>query len=271
MKKIFLLILIINCIIVKSQSDLLIAPFRVVFEDGKTIEEVSVANTGKDTARYTISFLQYKMEEDGVLKQIEQPEEKILFADKYLRIFPRSIVLAPNESQIVRLQVKTAANMLSAEYRSHLYFRSVVDEKPLLENSEDTAAVGIKLIPVYGISIPVIIRLGELAVTASIDNVRIVPGDNNSKFLHFDILRSGEKSTFGQIEVFYVDVAGKSTLVGKAKGVAVYTPLLLRKFNLSLAVSELIDFSSGSLKIVYSSTGTKDEIIYFEHIYKLDN
>ena len=31
----------------KAQSDLLITPFRVVFENGKNIEELTVANTGK--------------------------------------------------------------------------------------------------------------------------------------------------------------------------------------------------------------------------------
>ena len=77
--KLFLMFTLFAGLNANSQSDLLITPFRVVFENGKNIEELTVANTGKDTARYTISFLQYKMLSTGKLEKIDLAEDSILF------------------------------------------------------------------------------------------------------------------------------------------------------------------------------------------------
>gem|GEM_PF-5683234 len=38
-----------------AQGDLLIAPKRIVFDGSKRVEEINLANIGKDTATYTIS------------------------------------------------------------------------------------------------------------------------------------------------------------------------------------------------------------------------
>ena len=50
--------------------------------------------------------------------------------------------------------------MSPGEYRSHLYFRAIPAEKPLGEKEvlKDTTSISIKLVPVFGITVPVIIR-----------------------------------------------------------------------------------------------------------------
>ena len=147
-----------------AQGNLLITPRRVVFEGSKQSQELTLANTGIDTARYTVSFIQYRMTEDGSFVQIDTPDEGQLFADKYLRFFPRSVTLPPNGSQVIRMQFRKMPDMQNAEYRSHVYFRAVPDEKLLGDDqvSADTTSIGIKLVPIFGISIPVIIRNGNL-------------------------------------------------------------------------------------------------------------
>ena len=40
-----------------AQGDLLITPRRVVFEGSKQSQELTLANTGNDTARYNVSFV----------------------------------------------------------------------------------------------------------------------------------------------------------------------------------------------------------------------
>lgn len=253
-----------------AQGDLLINPFRVVFEDGKTTEELTVANTGADTASYTISFLQYKMQRDGVLKQIHEAEEGILFADRFLRFFPRTITLAPNEAQIVRIQSRTPSGLEDAEYRSHLYFRSVVDESPDMGELADTTALGIQLIPVYGVSIPVIIRQGDLDVEASISDIRIVENEDGSNALEFSILREGNMSTFGHIEIQHVSETGEETRIGRVNGIAVYTPLSYRKVNVPLRIPDNMNVREGSINIKYSAMALGRETIYFEHTFNPD-
>jgi len=249
-----------------AQSDLLITPYRVIFEGGKKMEEVSVANTGNDTARYAINFVQYRMTEEGKLEQIKEPEAGQYFADRYVRVFPRTISLGPNEAQIVRLQVKAPSDLLAAEYRSHLYFRSIVDEEaPGTETTSDTL-LGIKLTPVYGITIPVIMRVGELDLQTGIEQVELI--FDPAPVLKFNITRQGSKSAFGDIEVNYVDAGGKSTKVGSVKGVAVYTPLSHRRFIIPLDTTSLIDFRQGQLTISYTTAGSKKKEIMAEYTYK---
>ena len=63
-----------------AQGDLLVSPRRVVFEGDKQKEDLSLVNIGKDTATYSISFLQYDMKEDGSFVQIDKPDSGQKFA-----------------------------------------------------------------------------------------------------------------------------------------------------------------------------------------------
>ena len=100
------------------QGNLIIIPRRVVFEGSKRTQELNLANTGTDTAKYLISVIQYRMKEDGTFENITQPDSGQNFADKNFRFFPRSVVLAPNEAQTVKVQIMTqpALNILSLDY-----------------------------------------------------------------------------------------------------------------------------------------------------------
>lgn len=258
----FLMLITMISFNAKSQSDLLITPFRVVFENGKNIEELTVANTGKDTAKYSISFLQYKMMTTGKLEKIETPEDSILFADKYLRVFPKTITLAPNEAQMVRLQLKTPPDLAQGEYRSHLYFRSIVDAKPDMGTETDSTGIGFKLFPVYGITIPVIVRVGATTVKTSIADASIADV-NGTKQLNFKLSRFGNISTFGQIELEHVSDSGTKTVVGKVNGVAVYTPLHFRDLSIPLTIPETVDISKGKIVVKYFSKIDGKEVYYF--------
>jgi P pilus assembly chaperone PapD len=139
-----------------AQGNLLITPMRIVFEGNKQQAEINIMNTGKDTATYSISFRQYNMTEQGRLELIEKPDQAQMFADPYLRIFPRQVTLAPGEPQVIMLQYRRSANMLPGEYRSHLWFRVEPDYKAL-DNKKalaDSNQLSVNIIPIYGITIP---------------------------------------------------------------------------------------------------------------------
>jgi hypothetical protein len=250
-----------------AQSDLLITPYRVVFEGGKNMEEISLANTGKDTSRYSINFVQYRMNEDGSMEQIAVAETGQYFSDSYLRIFPRSVVLAPNESQIVRVQVKTTGDMQNAEYRSHLYFRSVPNLNAVGNETEIDSSLGINLIPIYGITIPVIIRIGELQATATFSDIVLDKSDNPK--ITLTINRDGEKSIYGDINVMYIPASGEPIKIGAARGVAVYTPNALRIFSIPLSKPEGVDFNNGKISITYTSAGTPKAEKYCDYTINL--
>ena len=262
-------LLLINFAWAKAQGDLLITPFRVVFDGTKQMEELSVSNVGKDTVRYSISFVQYRMTENGAFQQIDKPDEGQLFSDKYLRVFPRTVTLAPREAQIVKVQVKETPDMVDGEYRSHLYFRSAKpnDKNAITSNPSDTT-VGIKLTPIYGISIPIIIRKGNLSVTTFIDNVSVSEPADTVKELTVVLHRSGTESVFGDINVVLEDASGKTYPVGVMKGISVYTPNLTRTVSLKLDTKN-IPALKGTLKITYGLTNPK-KVTYCSYDYKVN-
>ncbi len=238
-----------------AQGNLLISPRRVVFEGSKRTEELNLANTGSDTARYNISVIEYRMKDDGSFEQITEPDPGQNFADKFIRFFPRSVTLAPNEAQIVRMQLMRTKDLAQGEYRSHIYFRAVPNIKPLGEeeagNDENTIAV--KLTPIFGITIPVIIRVGKSTAKVSLSNTDLEMINDTIPRLTIKFNRSGNMSVYGNITVDYISPDGQSKQVGIVKGLAVYTPNLVRYFHFDLLNDPDVNYREGELRINYTS------------------
>jgi len=247
----------------EAQGDLLITPRRIVFEGNRDRQEITLANTGSDTARYTVSFLQYRMNEDGSFTQITEPDPGQLFADPYLRYFPRTFTLAPGESQVLRMQVRRTPGMVPGEYRSHMYFRAVPEERPLGEDEllPDTTAIGIRLTPIFGISIPVILRIGEVNATVTLSDIQVEKKNDGTHWLNVTFNRSGNQSVYGDLIVEHATGTGDPVQVGIVRGIAVYTPNELRQFSMQLHPAESNNLSSGKLIIRYvSGTESKPEV-----------
>lgn len=245
-----------------AQGDLLVTPRRIVFEGNKQSQEITLANTGADTARYNVSFVQYRMTESGAFKQIAEPDSGQYFADKYLRVFPRTVTLAPNESQVIRMQFRKMPDMVKGEYRSHLYFRAVPDEKPLGEENADTASIGIRLIPIFGITIPVIARVGDLSGSVEMSTLKLDTQTDTIPSLAITFNRSGDKSVFGDIIVNWVSPEGKETEVGTVRGIAVYTPNRIRNFSMKLRKLPEVDYTRGKLVIQYQAPNDLKAEVY---------
>ena len=238
-----------------AQGNLLVTPRRVVFDGSRRVMELNLANTGQDTARYNISFIQYRMTTEGTFEEITEPDPGQFFADKHLRFFPRSVTLAPNEAQTVRMQVVGRENLAPGEYRSHVYFRAVPNEVALGEEdpNRDTTSVSVRLIPIFGITIPVIIRVGDSATEVYLSDLALEKGDNEALYLKMSFNRSGNMSVYGDLNVTHVAPNGTETRVGVVNGIAVYTPNTIRNFRIALDNQSGVDFSSGKLLITYTA------------------
>ncbi len=237
-----------------AQGNLLITPRRVVFEGKKRMQELNLANTGKDTATYNISFKQIRMTEDGQFVEITQPDPGQNFASDYLRFFPRRVTLAPNEAQLVKMQVVKSNLLQTGEYRSHIYFRGLPQEKPLGEKEDRSDATGlsVSLTPVFGITIPVIIRRGESTAQVSVSDLKLERDETLITSLKLRLNRTGNMSVYGDIRVNHVSPEGKRSQVGLVKGLAVYMPTASRTFSIKLENPAGVDYKMGKLHVVYS-------------------
>jgi P pilus assembly chaperone PapD len=237
-----------------AQGDLVLLPRRVIFEGSKRYEELNLANSGKDTARYVISLMHIRMKEDGGFEEISQPDSGERFADRFIRFFPHSVVLGPGESQVVKIQLTKINELAPGEYRSHLYFRAIPDKAPLGEEGPATdSGISIRLIPIFGISIPVIIRNGAAATQVRLSDLSVQMVEDTIPILNMTFNRTGNMSVYGDLSVYYTSASGKTTPAGTAKGIAVYTPNTARRFRLTLDKKSGIDYHSGRLSVEYST------------------
>jgi hypothetical protein len=235
-----------------AQGDLYVTPNRVILEGRKMNEVLSLANTGDKAATYSISFVQRRMNEDGSFTSIDASDEGAPFADPYLRIYPRQVTLEPKEGQSIVLQVRRTVNMPDGEYRSHIYFRSENDYAPLSKETNDTLkTVSVKLIPVFGISIPVIIRVGNVSATASLSNLSLDLKNKKDEF-NFTINRAGNASMYGDLIVEYIQDNKKAIKIGEMNGVAVYTNIKKRKIAIKVNIED-ISLNKGKIKVSYLS------------------
>lgn len=242
-----------------AQGNLMLMQKRVVFEGGRRIATVEYGNSGRDTARYTVSLVHLRMNGDGSMERIAKPGPGDLFADSYVRYFPHNIVLAPGESQTMKIQLINTRDMKPGEYRSHLYFRATPQNNAEAGETDrnNREGISVSLKAVFGITIPLIVRAGPGNASAQLTDVAL-KDENGTPYVEFNILRSGNFSVYGDITVTHVSPSGKETIIGKVKGVAVYTPGTLRRNRLSLVNGEKADLQRGKLIISYDRQTEKE-------------
>ena len=255
-----------------AQGNLLITPRRVVFEGSKRSMDLNLANTGQDTATYAISLVQIRMKDDGGFETITEPDPGQRFADKYIRFFPRSVTLGPNEAQVVKVQLIKTNELAAGEYRSHFYFRAIPKLKPLGEEDKvkDTTTISVRLTPIFGITIPVIIRVGESTTKVTLSDLAFQTVNDTIPNLSMTFNRSGNMSVYGDLTVDYISPEGKITRVGIANGVAVYTPNTIRRFQFNLNKIPGVDFRTGTLRVIYSAPSDVKPVRYAEAELKLN-
>ena len=246
-----------------AQGNLLITPRRVVFDGSDRSFDLNLANTGKDTSTYAISIVQIRMNEDGSFENISEPDPDQRFADRYIRYFPRSVTLGPSETQVIKLQLIRSNELQEGEYRSHMYFRSVSRKKPLGTEEEirDTTTISVRLTPVFGITIPVIIRKGTSTASVKLSDLNLEINENSEPVISFVFNRTGNMSVYGNILVEHISPQGSVTRAGVLNGVAVYTPNNVRKLRFNL-INTGIDYTKGKLRVTYSSSSDVKPVRY---------
>ena len=213
-------------------GDLLVAPTRIIL-DGRKGTEIVLNNIGDEPATYRISVEFRRMTPDGNLEDVAAPTPQEQAAADMIIYAPRRVTLPPNEPQSIRIAARPPQGLPDGEYRVHLLFRAVPAANPVAVTPADQPkGLQFQLTPIYGVTIPVIVRLGNLQATAGISNVALQRSDGKST-IDLDLTRSGSRSTFGEVRVLK---AGVKDPIAIQKGVAVYTEIGTR--HLSIPVDD---------------------------------
>lgn len=203
---------------VQAAGDLLVAPTRIVL-DGRRGTEVILNNIGSEVATYRISLELRRMNAEGALDEVTVEEANILekAALEMIRFAPRRVTLPPNQPQSIRIGVTPNNTLPDGEYRAHMLFRAI-PVVPAVTQDKAPDSVQIQLIPIYGVTIPIIVRKGKLQAVAALANPRLAKVENGQT-LDFEMSRKGDRSVYGDIRV---SKPGVATPIVVAKGIAIY-------------------------------------------------
>jgi P pilus assembly protein, chaperone PapD len=237
----------------EGPGSLLVAPTRVVFSGNVRAAEISLMNTGNRAATYRISLVRLRMGESGEMREIKEVEPGERFADGLVRFFPQQVTLEPRVSQTVRLALRKPANLEAGEYRSHLLFRQIPSTEAPAEESK-AEGLSVRLIPIFGISIPVIVRHGALPSLLLLRDAQVVETSPGEQALQVTLWREGDSSVYGNLEVAYLPAAGGRVELGRVRGVAVYTPNLSRVVRVPLRRLESNTPGRGRLEVSFTAT-----------------
>lgn len=212
-------------------GDLLISPLRVVLAGRERAVELTLVNKGAESAVYRLSFVERDMAEDGSL--IERAAETPASAAALVRFAPREIALAPNAPQTIRLMLRATEQLADGEYRSHLLFAAqpAEDAASIEGPATNATRISIRLTPVYGVTIPIIVRKGALSASASLTNPVLKRDVDGGAILSATLERTGDRSLFGDVEV--AAPGGKKPIAVKS-GVALYVPNVSRRIEIAL-------------------------------------
>lgn len=227
---------------VGGMGDINLFPKRVVIDDRARIASVGLYNRAAAAGEYEITVSDMAMQRDGRLVDLAAVQDAaardaVHTASGFLRWSPRHVALPASEAQMVRIMARVPPELPPGEYRSHFTVVSVPPETGGTSIDEAAGAetgngIGVRIVPRFGISIPVIVRVGETTLTAGLKDLKLLAPPGGPTALSLTITREGTRSAFGDITI---TAPGAKKPVAEIKGIGVYTEIAER------AVQVLID------------------------------
>lgn len=246
-----------------SLRDVLVAPTRILFEGRERTAQVALINRGDSERSYSIAFKEYRMVSDGSMETIDEETVDNRFASPYIRFTPRRVVLKPGQNQMVRMMLRKPSDLPSGEYRSHLSFSVIPDAVEAGSRENNEKGISIQLIPVYGVTIPVIARQGDLHADVQLKELELRQiAQPETQELAFVVYREGSQSVFGNVEVEWKAPGQKPVVVGTLNSVSVYTSTNNRKAAVRLIPPEGVVLRGGELVVRYRNAEEgKDDML----------
>ena len=238
-------------------GDLLVAPTRLVFDAKLRSAQLTLLNTGSAPATYRLTYIRMEMNPKGELKEVAPEGPSV--AEEMVRYAPQQITLEPGVQQTVRILVRRPADLPEGEYRAHLLIRAVPkeDAAPAEAEPKEPNGVAIKLTPVYGVSIPLIVRQGDTPTTPGFSQVQVARENDGRTLLKFALQRlGGKESVFGNVQITQLSPGAKDVKVAEWRGIAVYPPLAERTMEIPLGPLQVPPGSKLRLAFVHPERGS---------------
>lgn len=246
-----------------AAGNIMVTPTRIVFEQRDRSAQVTLVNQSEKAGNFRISFVRQNMTENGEFVAVEEGEPG-MFSDSMIRFSPRQINLPPGQSQVIRLALRRPADLADGEYRSHMLFQALPE--PSSSNVEQITqakpeGITIELVPIIGVSIPVIVRQGKLNSSVSLSNAEIVYSDQSAgkADILVNINRQGDSSAYGDLRVTYTPEGASPLVIAQANSVAVYANMSSRRFRMPLNLPAGFDLQKAVVDLVFLKPGAGEQ------------
>ena len=214
---------------VGGMGDVNLYPKRVVIDDRNRLATIGLYNRSPAPGEYDVTVSDKLMTPQGTLIDLETVTDpamraRVRSAATMLRWSPRRVALGGSEAQTVRVMVRVPPDLPAGEYRSHF---TIVSAPPAADGlSIDNATgqgqnqgIGVRIVPRFGISIPVIVRVGETTLNVGLKDFALGEG-GSGKVINLTVTRDGTRSAFGDIRIL---APGSKEPIAEVLGVGVYT------------------------------------------------
>jgi hypothetical protein len=203
---------------------ILVAPHAVFMDHRSRTGQVFLVNTG-DTPEEVAIDLKYgypATDSTGTvfIKLIDQPDSSEPSAAAWVKAYPRRLVLAPGQRQVVRLLATPPAGLPDGEYWSRIIATSRGSKVAVIgADSAVSAGLSLELRTIISLSY----RKGAVHTGVSVTNLRAIR-DADSLEIWFGAERQGNAAFLGTLSYELVGEDGKSRDQWETP-VAVYYPL----------------------------------------------
>ncbi|WP_341711419.1 hypothetical protein [Erythrobacter sp.] len=223
-------------------GDVNVYPKRIVLDGRRQIKTIGLFNKAVNEGDYQISIASFGMMPSGQILAFDNGldaavQARVKTAEQFLRHSPRRVTLRGAESQLINVMARAPSDLPDGEYRSHFVITAIPRElggtTSIEQAASDTQAneVGVTIYPQFGISIPIIIRIGETTLNVGLSDLQMVKTAEGQAAVSFKINRQGTRSAFGDI---VIRAQGLEEPLVSIKGVGVYPEIDSRQLVVPL-------------------------------------
>lgn len=250
-------------------GNFLLAPTRLFFEGSSRSQELTIMNQSDRTQTYRLRLEDRRLKENSEYDVITEPNDPIA-ASSMLRLSARQIVIPPRSSGTIRVLLRKPAGQTAGEVRSHLIVTELPVVGPPAAISETATEITVAITTIYGISIPVIVRTGELSARiTSVSATRVIsPEHPELENVVVKVEGTGNRSIFVNLRMISTRQR-RAEPIAIANSFAVYAPLGPRTVTMSLTAEQTVKARAGNVVIQYQEVnrdgtpiGTVSEVTF---------
>ncbi len=202
------------CVLIFFNAPLEAAPkihftdYRVLLTSSESIKDYQIFNQGNRDAYCSTQVIDHNVSDSGKLSLAQKNNRPATSAANIIRVSPRRVLVSAMSNQKVKVVARKIRNLPKGEWVSYLSLRCK-EHTPSLEK-------GVQVSPNFVFNIPVVVRNGELEVSASLSQPQLSKR-NGKLFANIKLNRRGERSLYGNLVVF-----DDNGILAQQKGISHY-------------------------------------------------